>query len=114
MRKRSGGSVSRGGQIEPRQAFGDLAGFALGLLLRQGVDPFDGREEADFPAMVLDGLDAQSGGGMGLCGSGTADQHDVLGAIEKRAFVQLSPHGLVDLAGHEVEADQVFVSPALM
>ena len=60
--------------------------------------------------MVLDRLDAQSGGGMGLCGSGTADQHDVLGTIEDRTFVQLSQHGLVDLAGHEVEADKVFVS----
>ena len=39
-------------EIKPCQAFGDLAGLTLCLLLLQGIDQFDGREEADFAAMV--------------------------------------------------------------
>ena len=59
-------------EIKPCQAFGDLAGFALGLFLFQGIDQFDGREEADFAVMMLDGLDAQGRGGMGLAGAWAA------------------------------------------
>ena len=46
---------------EPRR---DLARFALELLLFQGVDEFNGGEEADALAMVLDRLDADRGGEM--------------------------------------------------
>ena len=41
---------------------GDLTGFALRLLLFEGVDELDGGEEADLPAQVFDGLDADGGG----------------------------------------------------
>ncbi len=96
-------------EIKPCQAFGDLAGFALGLFLFQGIDQFDGREEADFAVMMLDGLDAQGRGGMGLAGAWAADQHDILGTVEELALVQLAECSLVDLAGHEVEAGEVLV-----
>src|ERR1700733_12191855 len=42
---------------EPRR---DLAGFALKLLLFERVDEFDGGEEPDALAVMLDGLDASS------------------------------------------------------
>jgi hypothetical protein len=43
---------------------GDLAWFALKLLLFESVDEFNGGEEADALAMMLDGLDADRGGEM--------------------------------------------------
>ena len=43
---------------EPRR---DLAGFALKLLLFESVDEFDGGEEADALAVVLDRLDPDRG-----------------------------------------------------
>jgi hypothetical protein len=44
----------------------DLSGFALKLLLFESVDEFDGGEEPDALAVVLDGLDADRGGEMRL------------------------------------------------
>jgi hypothetical protein len=41
-------------------------------------------------AMMLDGLDAEGGGDMGLAGAGPADQDDVLGAVDELAAVQLA------------------------
>ena len=46
---------------EPRR---ELAGFALKLLLFESVDEFDGGEEADALAVMLDGLDADRRGEM--------------------------------------------------
>ena len=48
---------------EPRR---DLAGFALKLLLFESVDEFDGGEEADALAVMLDGLDAERRREMGF------------------------------------------------
>ena len=48
---------------EPRR---DLAGFALKLLLFESVDEFDGGEEPDALAVMLDGLDADRRGEMRL------------------------------------------------
>ena len=48
---------------EPRR---DLAGLALKLLLFESVDEFDGGEEPDALAVMLDGLDADRGGEMRL------------------------------------------------
>ncbi len=39
-------------EVELGQAFGDLSGLALGLFLFEGVDQFDGREEADLSAVI--------------------------------------------------------------
>ena len=60
--------------------------------------------------MMLDSLDTQGGGGVGLAGAWAADQHDVLGAIQKLAFVQLAQRGLIDLTGGKVKAREVLVS----
>ncbi len=57
---------------------GDLAGLSLGLLLFEGIDELDGGEEADPPVMMLDGVDAESRGDVGLAGTGTTDQDDVV------------------------------------
>ena len=48
-------------EIEAGQAFSDLPRLSLGLLLFEGVDQFNGGEEADLAAVVLDGLDAEGG-----------------------------------------------------
>ena len=65
------------------EAAGDLAGLSLGLLLFEGVDELDGGEEADPPVMMLDGVDAESRGDVGLAGTGTADQDDVVRVVEE-------------------------------
>jgi hypothetical protein len=96
-------------EVEAGQAFGDLPGLALGLFLFEGVDQFDGREEADLAAVMLDGLDAEGGRDMGLAGAGPADQHDVLGPVDELARCSWPDGGLVDLAGGEVEAGEVLV-----
>jgi hypothetical protein len=49
---------------------GDLAGFALKLLLFESVDEFDGGEEADALAMVLNRLDSDRSGEMRLARAG--------------------------------------------
>jgi hypothetical protein len=47
----------------------DLAGFALKLLLFEGVDELDGGEEPNALAVMLDGLNADRRGEMRLAGS---------------------------------------------
>jgi len=94
-------------QFQAAESPGDLPGLALDLFLLQGVDQPDGREEPDFSAMVLDGLNARGGRGVRFAGARTADQHSGPGAIQELNMVQLAHCGLVDLAGHEVEAGHV-------
>ena len=53
-------------EIEAGQAFSDLPRLSLGLLLFEGVDQFNGGEEADLAAVMLDGLDAEGGCDVGL------------------------------------------------
>ena len=48
----------------------DLARFALKLLLFESIDEFDGGEEPDALAMVLDRLDADCSGEMRLARAG--------------------------------------------
>ncbi len=96
-------------QIEANQRLGDLACLAFGLLLFESIDQFDGREEADLSAMVLDGLDSKSGRDMRFASARATDKDNVLRPIHELASVQLAHGGLVDLAGGEVEAGDVFV-----
>jgi hypothetical protein len=55
-----------------------VARLVHGLLLLERVDQIDGGEEADLLAVMLDGLDAERGGDVGLAGARPADQHDVV------------------------------------
>jgi hypothetical protein len=87
----------------------DLARFALKLLLFESVDEFDGGEEADAFAVMLDGLDADCGGEMRLPRAGAADQDDVVGVFQKLASVELARQRLVDLAADEVEASKIAI-----
>ena len=96
-------------EIEAQQAFGELPGLVQGLFLFECVDQIDGCEEADFFALVLDGLHAQGGCDVALAGSRAADQHDIVGAIHKVAAVQLLDQGFIGLAGGKFEAGQVLV-----
>src|ERR1700685_228885 len=91
---------------EPRR---DLARFALKLLLFESVDEFDGGEEADALAMMLDGLDADRGGEMRLARAGAADQDDIVGVFQELAAMELTREGLVDFAAGEVEAGKIAI-----
>src|SRR3984885_11666659 len=86
---------------EPRR---DLAGFGLKLLLFESVDEFDGGEEPDALAVMLDRLDADCSGEMRLARAGAADQDDIVRVFQKLAAMKLTRERLVDLAAGEVEA----------
>jgi hypothetical protein len=49
-------------EVELEQAFGQLPSLVGRLFLFQRIDQIDGGEEAYFPAVVLDSLDAKGGG----------------------------------------------------
>src|SRR5277367_5734282 len=87
----------------------DLSWFALKLLLFESVDQFNGGEEADALAMVLDRLDADRGGEMRLACAGAADQDDVVRILQELAAMKLTGERLVDLAAGEVEAGKVAI-----
>jgi hypothetical protein len=46
---------------------------------------------------------------VGLAGAGAADQHDIVGAIDELAAMELADQGLIDLAGCKVEPGQILV-----
>lgn len=56
---------------------------------------------------MFDGLHTERGGDMGLSGARTANQHDIVGNIDKVATVKLSDQRLVDLAAGKVEAGKI-------
>jgi hypothetical protein len=97
-------------EVELEQAFGQLPSLVGRLFLFQRIDQIDGGEEAYFPAVVLDSLDAKGGGDVAFPGAGPTDQHDVVGAVHEVAAVELTHQSFVDLAGGKVEAGQVLVS----
>src|SRR3546814_1407470 len=59
--------------------------------------------------MMLDGLNAQCRGDMGLAGARTADQHDIVGDVDKVAAVKLPDQRLIDLAAGKVEAGEIAI-----
>ena len=69
---------------------GDLAGLSLVLFLFKGVDEFDGREEPDALAVMLDGLDADRRGEVRLACAGAADQDDVVRVLQELAAMELA------------------------
>jgi hypothetical protein len=87
----------------------DLARFALKLLLFESVDEFDGGEEPDALAVVLDRLDADRRGEMRLARAGAADQDDIVRILQELAAMKLTGERLVDLAAGEVEAGKVAI-----
>ena len=89
-------------EIEAYEALGQLPGLVHDLLLLERVHQINGREEPHLLAVMLDSLDAERGGNVGLAGSWAADQDDVVGAIDEGAGMQLTNRRLVDLAGREV------------
>src|SRR5580700_1190352 len=87
----------------------DLARFALKLLLFKSVDEFDGGEEPDALAVVLDRLDADRRSEMRLARAGAADQDDIVGVFQELAAMELTGERLVDLAAGEVEAGKIAI-----
>jgi hypothetical protein len=77
--------------------------------LFKSVDEFDGGEEPDALAVMLDGLDADRRGEMGLPRAGAADQDDIVGVFQELASVELAQQHLVDLAAGEVEASKIAI-----
>lgn len=90
--------------VQTAQPVGELSDLALRLLLLEGVDQLDGREEPHLLAMMLDRLNADRRGNMGLAGARTADEDQVVGVVSEVASVQLTDKSLVDLAGDKVES----------
>jgi hypothetical protein len=82
---------------------------ALKLFLLESVDEFDGGEEPDALAMVLDGLDADRRSEMRLACAGAADEDDIVGVLQKLATMQLTCEGLVDLTAGEVKARKIAI-----
>ncbi len=80
------------------EALRDLSRPSLKLFLLEGVDEFDGGEEPDALAMMLDGLGADRRGEMRLACAGTADQDDIVGVLQELAAMELTGERLVDLA----------------
>ena len=85
-------------EITVSQATGDLTGSPLHFLLLERIDQFNGREEADAFLMMLDGLHADGSGDVGLAGSRSTDQNDVVGLLEEVAAMELTDQRFVDLA----------------
>ena len=77
-------------EVRVDEAAGDLTGLSQSLLLFEGIDELDGREEADPPVMMLDGVDAESRGDLGLADTGTADQDDVVRVVGELAAMELA------------------------
>src|SRR6202142_817606 len=67
---------------------GDLSWLALKLLLFESVDEFDGGEEADALAMMLDRLDADRCSEMRLPCAGAADQDDIVRILQELATIE--------------------------
>src|SRR5690242_13613290 len=89
------------GMSEPAS---DLPRLSLQLLLFEGVDELDRREEANSLAMMLDSLDADSRSEVRLARAGAADEDDVVRVLQELATMELADKRLVDLAIGEVEA----------
>jgi polysaccharide biosynthesis protein PelG len=70
----------------------------LKLFLFESVDEFDGGEEPDALAMVLDGLDADRRSEMGLACAGTADRDDIVGVFQELAAMELACERFVELS----------------
>ena len=69
---------------------GGLSWFALKLLLFKSVDEFDGGEEADALAMMLNRLDADRGSEMRLACARAADQDDIVRILQELATMKLT------------------------
>ena len=88
---------------------GDLSWLSLKLLLFEGVDQFDRREEPDTLAVMLDSLNADGRRKVGLARAGAANQNYIVGVLQKLAAVELTNKRLVDLATGEVEPGEIAI-----
>ena len=87
----------------------NLSRFSLKLLLFEGVDEFDRREEPDALAVMFDGLDADGRSDVRLARAGAANKDDVMRVLQELATVKLADERLVDLAAGEVEPDEIAI-----
>ena len=83
------------GMNEPRC---DLPGLALVLFRFERVDEFDGGEEPDALAVMLNGLDANRCGQMRLARARSPYQDGVMRVLQELAAMKLARQGLVRLA----------------
>jgi len=87
----------------------DLPGLALVLFRFERVDEFDGGEEPDALAVMLNGLDANRCGQMRLARARSPYQDGVMRVLQELAAMKLAHQGLVDLAAGEVEAGEIAI-----
>jgi hypothetical protein len=90
-------------QVNVGEHLGHSAGLSERLFLLQRVDEFQGRVEAHFAPVMLDGLDADGRCDVALARARPTDQDNILGVFHERATVQLPDGGFIDLAGFEVK-----------
>ena len=67
-------------EVKLGQPVSQLPCLVHGLFLLEGIDQVDGGEEPDLLAVVLDRLDAERGGNVGLARARSADEHNIVGA----------------------------------
>ncbi len=93
-------------QVDLCEHLSHLASLSEGLFLLQRVDQFDGRVEAHFASVVLDGLDADSCSDMAFASARPTDQNDVFCILYELTAMELPDRGLIDVARREVKALQ--------
>ena len=82
---------------------------AYDFFLLQSIDQLNRREEADALTVMLNRLDAKSGGDMRFPSSRASDQHHVFGPIHELTAVQLADQGFTDFTGGKIESRKILV-----
>ena len=96
-------------EVDLGEHLGHFPGLPKGLFLLQRVDQFDGRIEAHFASVMLDGLDTDSCSDMAFASAGPSDQNDVFRILYELTAMELSDRGLIDVARREVKTREVLV-----
>ncbi len=84
-------------RINQGELSGKVSCLAVLFFLVQEIDQIHGIVEAN-PLALMDGSDTQSGGQMGLAGTGAADEDQVMGGVEVAALSELFDASLFEWA----------------
>ena len=96
-------------QVDFGQHLSHLPSLPKCLFLLQRIDEFNGRVEAHFASVMLNGLDADSCGDMAFASSRSSDQNNVFRILYEVAAMELADRGLVDVTRREVKAREILV-----
>ena len=96
-------------QVDFGEHLSHFPSLSEGLFLLQCVDQFDGRVQAHFASVMLNGLDADSCSDMAFASSRSTNQNDVFRILYEFAAMELSDRGLIDVTRREVKTREVLV-----